>query len=474
MTGPVLTTNGLRTQPNTAAVSFDAQWANGGGSADAIAAVYQTPVTVLYDGLILGVRVSAANVTATPTFQPDDLPAYTIVKGAGIALDPGDLPGANYEALLRWNANNTVWELLNPYVSKRHPTFTTNTGSSDALLAIFDPPFVSFNDGQLITVRATAANTTTNPTLGVDGLTARTIYKNGQSALNIGDIPINHDALFSYHSGSPPWFELENPASAAQAGSFALAGGTVNVITATYSPAHTALVDGMQFNVRFAGPNTAAAVSFNPDTLGALQVYKKDKQPLAAYDTGLLYDGIIVYHDDTIDWFELINPMGGVQVTSLTTDDATATDVSTALAWFPLAQDTVTLSEGTEYEFEGKLRLSRSAGVNAHTTSLLFGGTAVLDYISYVATALQNDDASNAAPFMADGGAVTATVVKGSSSSATEQTLVHVKGRLKVGATGGGTLIPQFKLSAAAGGISTRKAGTFFKIAPLVTDGSWS
>ena len=93
-------------------------WAIAGGSADAITASYvpATPNPVP-DGYILGFRASAANATATPSFNPDGVGAQTITKKGGGGLLAGDIPGNLSECLLRYNLANTRWELLNPAVS---------------------------------------------------------------------------------------------------------------------------------------------------------------------------------------------------------------------------------------------------------------------------------------------------------------------------------------------------------------------
>jgi hypothetical protein len=64
-------------------------WADGGGTADAITAAYSPTVTALVDGQICYVRATAANATTTPTFSPDSLTARTIVKNGGQALLAG-------------------------------------------------------------------------------------------------------------------------------------------------------------------------------------------------------------------------------------------------------------------------------------------------------------------------------------------------------------------------------------------------
>lgn len=90
-------------------------WVDGGGTADAITAAYAIPITALVDGQICLVRATGANTVTTPTFSPSGLTARTIVKGAGTALLVGDIPGDQYEMILKYDLTNTRWTLLNPY-----------------------------------------------------------------------------------------------------------------------------------------------------------------------------------------------------------------------------------------------------------------------------------------------------------------------------------------------------------------------
>lgn len=100
-------------------------WAIASGAADAITASY-TPATPnpIPDGYILGFRASAANATTAPSFAPDGLAAHTVTKKGGGLLLAGDIPGTSAEALIRYNAANSRWELLNPAVSL--PTIPNN------------------------------------------------------------------------------------------------------------------------------------------------------------------------------------------------------------------------------------------------------------------------------------------------------------------------------------------------------------
>lgn len=103
-------------------------WVDGGGTADAITATYSPAITALVDGMLFGVRATAANATTTPTFAPNGLAAHTITKKGGSALAAGDIVGDGHDLLLRYDLTNTRWELLNPGASG-----LTGSGTSGAL-----------------------------------------------------------------------------------------------------------------------------------------------------------------------------------------------------------------------------------------------------------------------------------------------------------------------------------------------------
>lgn len=85
-------------------------------------------------------------------------------------------------------------------------------GTANAITATYSPAITTLSDGQMCYVRASAANTTTNPTFSPNGLTARTIVKNGNQALVAGDIfGANHELALRYHLAGTRW-ELLNPA----------------------------------------------------------------------------------------------------------------------------------------------------------------------------------------------------------------------------------------------------------------------
>lgn len=84
-------------------------------------------------------------------------------------------------------------------------------GAADAITATYSPSVTSLSDGQLFFVRAGAANATTTPTFSPNGLTARTIVKNGGSALAANDIfGAGHELVLRYNSANTR-YELLNP-----------------------------------------------------------------------------------------------------------------------------------------------------------------------------------------------------------------------------------------------------------------------
>lgn len=85
-----------------------------GGTVDVITGTFSPVFPSLKDGTIIVIRAIGANISTTPTFKPDALPASVIVKDGNRPLAAGDIPRADYECLLKRNNTNDTWELLNP------------------------------------------------------------------------------------------------------------------------------------------------------------------------------------------------------------------------------------------------------------------------------------------------------------------------------------------------------------------------
>ena len=93
-------------------------WADGGGTADAITATFTPTVTAYTNGMRLRVRATAANTATAPTFNADSVGAKKIFKGAGEALIAGDIAGDHHDLDLTYNtALDSAaggWLLSNP------------------------------------------------------------------------------------------------------------------------------------------------------------------------------------------------------------------------------------------------------------------------------------------------------------------------------------------------------------------------
>lgn len=152
-----------------------------------------------------------------------------------------------------------------------------------------------------------------------------------------------------------------------------------------------------------------------------------------------------------------------VQMTVLTGDRA-GSNVNTAQAIFDSAADTITLEASTTYEFEAEISISRAAGTTSHTTGVLFGGTATLTSIGYMAQVTNPTGNALANVQQIWGSAATLLTLTAANTSATENLNILLKGRIRCNAAG--TLIPQFQYSAAPGGAPTIRANSSFKIWP--------
>lgn len=348
-------------------------------------------------------------------------------------------------------------------------------GTADAITAVYPDPVTSLTDGLILGFRASAANATTTPSFAPDGLTAHTIVKVGGTALVPGDIPgALAEMLVRYNLANTRW-ELLNPAAAAA--KWGVAGGTVDAITVTLSPAILSIPDGTLVSFRALGANATTTPNLAVNGLTARTITKAGGAALVAGDIPAANAEVMVRYNFANTRWELLNPYSARMLfKALSADDTGGTNVNTAQPWFPTA-GAITLPANTAYEFEGTLVLSRAAGTTSHTTGILFGGSATLTSIEYFGDCKTGDanDLQTVSGFFSS--AATLLTLKAASTSATEQTIIKVRGVVRINAAG--TLIPQFQYSAAPGGAPTVKRGTYFRLTPLGVDtvtaaGAWA
>jgi len=150
-------------------------------------------------------------------------------------------------------------------------TFVAGGGTADAITATFVPAITAVVDGMELCVRATAANATTTPTFSPNGLTARTIKKQGGQALVAGDIrDAGHELRLRYVAATTHW-ELLNPTYPTTTGLAAT--GSANTFTADQTITSTDAGAAVGPKLILDRDSASPAVS---DVLGAIDFVGED------------------------------------------------------------------------------------------------------------------------------------------------------------------------------------------------------
>ena len=127
------------------------------GNADALTADFVTNV-VLAEGVTICIKAASANATATPTLNVDGTGAKTIVKDSGAALVAGNIAGSRHRLILKYDASNTVWVLINP----------AETGTLYPVGSIYTNAAVATNPGTLLGFGTWEAFGTGRVMIGID------------------------------------------------------------------------------------------------------------------------------------------------------------------------------------------------------------------------------------------------------------------------------------------------------------------
>lgn len=160
----------------------------------------------------------------------------------------------------------------------------------------------------------------------------------------------------------------------------AVAGGTANALTATFSPSLTALLNGVPLFIRCAAPNTTDAPTLNVDGLGVKTICKGANVTLVPGDIAGSGFWAILQYDATLDKFVLANPaQGAAQLKTFTGTNFERLPSGLIIQWGPLpltADDgTANVTWATPFP---------NAALQAYATGTTFS----LSPVAWVATAL--------------------------------------------------------------------------------------
>jgi len=97
------------------------RFAIAGGAVDVITGSYTPAISSYSNGTMLIFEALGANATSTPTFNANGVGAKTIVRPDGGPLYVGDIPAANYRAIVFYDSGLDVWILLNPFHAGPNP-----------------------------------------------------------------------------------------------------------------------------------------------------------------------------------------------------------------------------------------------------------------------------------------------------------------------------------------------------------------
>ncbi len=145
----------------------------------------------------------------------------------------------------------SVAELRDPNGYVRMPDnarYVITAGTTTAYTATLPIPLKSFVQGQDVTVKINATNTSTTPTLNINGLGAVNIVRPGSAAIGVGDLKIGCICTFRYnYTGAANEYQLITPLdstvalTATEAARSVLANASASVAAPTWSTTVDAL-----------------------------------------------------------------------------------------------------------------------------------------------------------------------------------------------------------------------------------------
>lgn len=160
--------------------------ADSGSVGNAYVVVLSPALASLANGAVVFVKIRAGGTnTSAATLEVNGLTASSIHRPGGASLLPGDIRAEKIYAF-QYNSTSTAWEVLNP--SNPDLRWCGNTGGIlTAYTATSSPTLLALSTGVAIAFRASVA-CGNDPTLALDGLTAKKLLLPGGLAIKAGMI----------------------------------------------------------------------------------------------------------------------------------------------------------------------------------------------------------------------------------------------------------------------------------------------
>lgn len=152
------------------------------------------------------------------------------------------------------------------------------------------------------------------------------------------------------------------------------AGGSADVITATYSPVITALTDGLLLGFRATAANATTTPTFSPNALTAHTITQKGGSALVAGNIAGVNAEYLVQYDLANTRWELLNPSGGAASGGVTTYSVVTDSTDISLSAVPTQTNvgssfsaTIPIKGTIYWNFAGEVIIGTGAA------SLVFG-----------------------------------------------------------------------------------------------------
>jgi len=223
-------------------------------------------------------NVSFAASTTTVTVSGGSLDSGLSVVDVGILTATN--PSIPKVALEVEDATSLIHAVSAQQISSGELTYIAESGAQDVYVMTLVPAITAYTDGMKLSCQMGAyANSSTTPTLNVNGLGAKTIKRLDGSALLVGDLPSGWRARFEYDGTD---MLLLNPALyetwLRDNNRYALDTGSANAYAIAPSPAVDAYRTGLSVVFKVVNANTLATPTLIVNGLaeGAKTIAKLD------------------------------------------------------------------------------------------------------------------------------------------------------------------------------------------------------